>query len=92
MLTSVEQRVRGIFNREALQAARWSNEAGFVYPSHRHPYTKVLYCVEGSIAFRLDETEKVIPLNPGDRLDVPAETTHSAVVGSEGVVCLEAHR
>jgi hypothetical protein len=31
-------------------------------------------------------------LNPGDRLDLPAGTVHDAVVGPQGVVCLEAHR
>ena len=28
---------------------------------------------------------------PGDRLDLPAGTRHDAVVGPDGVRCLEAH-
>ena len=28
----------------------------------------------------------------GDRLDLPAGTAHDAVVGADGVACLEAHR
>jgi hypothetical protein len=29
--------------------------------------------------------------NPGDRLDLPAGVRHSAIVGPQGVTCLEAH-
>ena len=35
---------------------------------------------------------KRIDLAPGDRLDLPAGTAHSAQVGPDGVTCLEAHR
>jgi hypothetical protein len=30
-------------------------------------------------------------LNAGDRIDLPANTFHNAVVGPQGVTCLEAH-
>ena len=32
-----------------------------------------------------------IDLEVGDRLDLPAGTRHDAVVGRDGVTCLEAH-
>ena len=32
-----------------------------------------------------------VELAPGDRLDLPAGTSHDAVVGPDGVTCLEAH-
>lgn len=36
--------------------------------------------------------ERVVKLQPGDRLELPPSTPHSAIVGPAGVVCLEAHR
>ena len=33
-----------------------------------------------------------LELPAGDRLDLPRDTRHKAVVGPEGVACLEAHR
>ncbi|GBD20224.1 hypothetical protein HRbin28_00664 [bacterium HR28] len=76
---------------EGLIAYRWSNGPGDRYAPHAHNYHKVLYVVSGSITFQLHPGES-ITLAPGDRLDLPAGTVHSAVVGPEGVVCLEGHR
>ena len=39
---------------------------------------------------RFDTGDKVT-LNTGDRLELPAGVTHDAVVGKQGVACLEAH-
>ena len=76
---------------EGLTAYRWSNGPGDRYAAHTHPYHKVLYVVEGSITFELHPGGS-ITLYPGDRLDLPPGTVHSAIVGPEGVVCLEGHR
>ena len=89
--------------RAGLRATRWSNEPHAVYGVHDHPYAKVLVVVEGSITFTLarpgmgdarravESTSRRVPMKPGDRLELAAQTPHSAVVGPEGVVCLEAH-
>ncbi len=47
--------------------------------------------MEGSIAFGLAGHGGSLVLAPGERLDLPAHIEHDAVVGPEGVVCLEAH-
>jgi quercetin dioxygenase-like cupin family protein len=53
----------------------------------------VVYCVEGGIWFTLpDEGDRTIELEPGDRLDLPAGVRHGAIVGMDGVTCLEGHR
>jgi hypothetical protein len=44
----------------------------------------------GSIRFGLGERPGV-DLTVGDRLELPAGTTHDALVGPGGVTCLEAH-
>jgi quercetin dioxygenase-like cupin family protein len=73
--------------READDVYRWSNGPGDRYARHEHAYTKVLYCVAGSIDFALDD--RVIHLDAGDRMVLPARTAHSATVGPSGCVCVE---
>jgi quercetin dioxygenase-like cupin family protein len=77
---------------EGLDAGVWRNGPGDRYAAHRHDYDKVLVCVEGSIRFGLPGTGGTVDLAAGDRLDLPAGTSHDAVVGAGGVACLEAHR
>jgi quercetin dioxygenase-like cupin family protein len=76
---------------EGLDPGAWSNGPGDRYPAHEHGYDKVLVCATGSIRFGLPATGGSVVLGPGDRLDLPAGTRHDAVVGSDGVRCLEAH-
>ncbi len=88
-----EKGVRARMEAEGLRGAyRWSNAPGDVYGAHRHSYHKVLYVVEGSITFGLPERGREVPMEAGDRLDLPAGVLHDAVVGPQGVVCVEAHR
>lgn len=70
----------------------WSNGPGDRYGAHSHPFEKVLYCVEGSITFTLEGDGRSVELREGDRLLLPAGTSHSATVGPEGCVCIEGHR
>ena len=85
-----EAAVLAAFAREGLSPHRWSNGPGDVYPPHAHAYHKVLYCLRGSIVFRLTATGEDVELEPGDRLDIEPGTEHGAVVGSNGVECVEA--
>lgn len=76
------------FREEGLSPSRWSNGPGDRYGVHSHGYHKVLYCVIGGITF--DVEGKKFDLRAGDRLDITPGTPHSAVVGPEGVACMEA--
>lgn len=67
----------------------WSNGPGDSYAAHSHAYEKVLYCVEGSIRFVLEEEGRAIELRPGERLELAPGTLHSAIVGPGGCVCVE---
>ena len=80
--------VTDVFAAEGLVPHRWSNEAGFRYAEHSHPYHKVLVCSSGSITFHL--VDRDVALSPGKRLDLPPHTRHAATVGPEGVECWEA--
>ena len=84
--------LEALFRAEHLSPSWWSNGPGDRYSAHSHTYHKILYCARGSIRFALDKTGEAIDLASGDRLDLPPGMTHSAVVGPEGVTCVEAPR
>lgn len=86
------QTVEACMQAEGLPYYRWSNGPGDVYGAHHHAYHKVIYVVQGAITFGLPQKGEEIRLSAGDRLDLPAGIIHNAVVGREGVVCLEGHR
>ena len=88
MTSGLEQRL----DDEGLGAAPWSNGPGDRYAAHSHGYDKVLVATTGSITFHLPDTAQDVELGEGDRLNLPANTTHAATVGVRGVRCLEAHR
>ncbi|HEY7023827.1 MAG TPA: hypothetical protein VH371_02565 [Candidatus Limnocylindrales bacterium] len=76
---------------EGLDPSGWGNGPGDVYAPHRHGYDKVLVATSGSVTFHLPDLGRDVTLNEGERLELPAGTTHGATVGSRGVQCLEAH-
>ena len=80
------------FAREGQTPHSWSNRPHDRYAAHSHPYHKVLYCVGGSITFRIEDSGEDVELAPGDRLDIEPQTEHSAIVGANGVECMEAPR
>ena len=87
-----ESTLRQLCADEGLSPYPWSNGPHDVYAAHTHSYDKVIYVVRGSITFGLPELGQRHTLNAGDRLDLPAGTVHDAVVGEQGVICLEAHK
>lgn len=76
---------------EGLDPGSWSNGPGDRYAAHEHGYDKVLVCAAGSIRFGLPGERRSVDLAIGDRLELPAGTSHDAIVGGQGVTCLEAH-
>jgi mannose-6-phosphate isomerase-like protein (cupin superfamily) len=91
--TPAEVQWRQRLKREGLPSpTRWANGPDAVYAVHDHPYEKVLVVISGSIVFTVGTERREVPLKAGDRLALPARTPHSALVGPEGVVCLEAHK
>ena len=87
-----ESTLMQICAEQSLRPYTWSNGPHDTYAAHTHSYAKVIYVVRGSITFGLPELNQQLTLNAGDRLDLPANVVHNAVVGSQGVVCLEAHK
>lgn len=86
-----EAAVHRRLDAEGLAPGTWSNGPGDRYGAHDHGYDKVLVCVAGSIRFGLPDSRQAVELGVGDRLELPAGTRHDALVGPDGVTCLEAH-
>jgi mannose-6-phosphate isomerase-like protein (cupin superfamily) len=79
------------FEREGCSSPRrWSNAPGDRYDRHAHAYRKVLFCLDGSIVFHIDDDD--LELREGDRLDLDPGTPHAATVGPAGCRCIEASR
>ena len=85
------QEASAAFEAEGCSTPRpWGNGPGDTYGRHSHGYHKVLFCLEGSITFHLDEGD--VELRAGDRLDLGPGTVHAATVGPQGCSCVEASR
>lgn len=76
---------------EGLAPGAWANGPGDRYAAHVHAYDKVIVAIAGSIVFGLPASDDRVALAAGDRLELPAGTSHDASVGPDGVSCLEAH-
>ncbi len=87
-----EAQLQQLLQDENLAPYLWANGPDDVYSAHEHSYHKIIYVVSGSITFGFPIDGEPTTLRVGDRLDLPAHVRHNAVVGSNGVVCLEAHR
>ena len=87
-----ETELRQLLAEEGLEPHLWKNQPGHVYNIHTHEYHKVMFVVSGAITFGFQVEGEPSTLTQGDRLDLPAGVAHNAVVGPDGVVCLEAHK
>jgi len=86
-----EDELSTLLIKQELKVYHWSKDPESVQAGHTHGYHKVVYVVTGTIKFDLPTRHKMINLNPGDRLELPAGTRHSVLAGPDGVTCLEAH-
>jgi hypothetical protein len=84
---SLEARLKA----EGLEVAPWSNLAGERFEARSNDYDTVVVAVEGSVTYGLSGYGVGYMLTAGERLDLPANIQHDAVVGPKGVTCLEAH-
>ena len=87
-----ENLISEILRGKGLNYYLWSNNPNDLYAPHVHTYNKIIYVVRGSITFILPERDQKLMLHPGDRLELPAKTVHSAVISSKGVTCFEVHQ
>lgn len=60
----------------------WTDAPGIVYTEHIHQGPVTIFVTEGDVVLKIGNETK--GLRAGDRLDVPVQTPHSAVVGPHG--------
>ncbi|MEZ4103916.1 MAG: cupin domain-containing protein [Candidatus Paceibacterota bacterium] len=59
-----------------------SETSGATHETHIHPYNVALFVTEGVLKVTINGETK--ELKAGDRVDIPANTQHSAVAGTDG--------
>lgn len=89
---------------EGLHPTVMSEMPGAKYDTHNHAQAEIRWLVKGTMTLGVKLTElegKPVPegmewleleLEAGDRVDLPAETDHWALVGPQGVTYLVASR
>ena len=83
------QNITRQMQQEGLRPYAWSIGPNCRITARSNGYTKVMYCVEGSIELFLPDVSQSIVLRPGDRVDIPPRVRHSAIVGPHGASCVE---
>lgn len=74
---------------EGLENELYADRPGTKYGRHKHPFEDFIVIVSGKMKIITDKNEWM--LKPGDRLDLPPNTFHSAeMVGKEEVQYLSA--
>ena len=59
-----------------------NDKANYIYKIHKHPETKLIVCLEGSMKVKVLNKEYIF--EPGDKLKIPGNTLHSGIVGDSG--------
>lgn len=86
-----EEALREKLSERGFRASRYTYSPGTRFPEHTHEEAKIDAVVSGR--FRLTVEGEEVVLEPGDWVEVPAGTRHTAeVVGGEPVVSLDATR
>ena len=76
--------------KEGLRPYQWDNSPNYRYAVRSHGYTKVVYVIEGTLEVTLPDSNQMVRLRAGDRIEIPAGVRHGAIVGSGGAKCCEA--
>jgi quercetin dioxygenase-like cupin family protein len=77
-----EQEIIQDIEREGFDPIPITNVPGYVYPLHKHPETKILVFLKGGM--RVTTLNKTFDCKPGDKLIIPGNTPHKAIVENEG--------
>jgi len=84
---SAEEELINLLAAKHIDATRCTASEMEIFDPEVHPEDRQLWCAEGSIVFTIDNQR--ISIQPGDALDIPANTFHEAVAGISGCVWYE---
>jgi len=74
--------IRQSIKNEGFDPLIINNSPGYTYSKHHHLETKILAFLDGSIEVTVNND--TFNCKKGDKLIIPGNTEHSAVVGEEG--------
>lgn len=81
-----KERIAEEVQREGFDPIYITDPPERVYHPHRHPETKLLVFLEGSMEITVQGQK--FECKPGDKLIIPGNVEHSAVAGPEGCAFL----
>jgi quercetin dioxygenase-like cupin family protein len=79
-----KEKIKEIMQNEGFSPKLITDKPNFIYEPHKHPETKFLACLEGSM--KVIVKGKTYNFSPGDKLVIPGNTIHSGVVSDRGCV------
>lgn len=80
--TLTEAEIKRNIVSEGFNPIKYTNPAGFIYPEHKHPETKLLAFLKGDMDILVDNQQ--FTCAAGDKLIIPGNIKHSAIVGRDG--------
>ena len=86
---SAEEELHKFLDAKGYKTERWASTKHQVFPQTSPPHDVKLWCAEGSIFYSVSGQR--FSLQPGDALDIPANSNFEAVAGISGCVCYEYH-
>lgn len=84
---SAEEELETYLEKRHITAHRWTAEPGEEIPSRPLAHPTTIWCAEGTVICTINE--KTYSLQPGDALELPANTAFQGVAGFGGCVCYE---
>lgn len=84
------QLITSLMQTEGLRPYMWMNMPNHRYAVRSHGYKKILYVIDGTLELTLPDSNEIIKLRAGDRVDIPAGVRHGTIVGMNGAKCVEA--
>lgn len=79
-----EEEIEKQIRQEGFEPMKFHDRPGFIYTPHQHPETKLLAFLDGNMEVKVGEEN--FSCRTGDKLLIPGNTPHSAVVGPDGCV------
>ncbi|QQS44475.1 AraC family ligand binding domain-containing protein [Candidatus Roizmanbacteria bacterium] len=77
-----DEEIEHHIKKEGFVPLRISNAPGYVYSPHEHPETKLIAVLQGELQVVVQNQKYLC--KKYDKIVIPGNITHSAVVGKEG--------
>lgn len=77
-----QEEIAASISAEGFDPLHFTNNPGDSYPPHRHPETKLLAFLKGSMDVTVGGV--IYHCEPGDKMIIDSNVQHSALVGSDG--------